>query len=134
MANEARNRKIADQIQRELSELIRLGIRDPRVGMVTITDVVVARDLSHAKVFFTSLGNEAQIESCLHGLTSAAGFLRAQLAKRMTIRVSPALSFAFDGSIDNGVKLSKLIAEAVADDARHPTERPAGNPTEHPTE
>ena len=114
-----RNRRIADQIQRELSELIRLGMRDPRVNLVTITDVEVSNDTSHAKVFFTTLGNEAQVLSCNHGLNSAAGFLRKQLASRLTIRVVPALTFEYDASIEHGVRLSKLIDDAVADDSKH---------------
>ena len=122
MSQEARNRKIADAIQRELSELIRLEMRDPRVTMVTLTDVEVARDNSHAKVFFTSLGNEAQVESCQHGLQSAAGFLRSQLAHRLTIRTVPQLHFEVDTSIERGVRLSRLIDDAVADDAKHPEE------------
>lgn len=115
-----RNRRIADQIQRELSELIRLELRDPRVRMVTLTDVEVAADNSHAKVFFTTLGNDAQIQSCAHGLERAAGFLRSQLAARLSIRTVPALHFEFDSSIDRGMKLSKLIDDAIADDAKHP--------------
>ena len=122
MSQEARNRKIADAIQRELSELIRLEMRDPRVTMVTLTDVEVARDNSHAKVFFTSLGTEAQVESCQHGLQSAAGFLRSQLAHRLTIRTVPQLHFEVDTSIEHGVRLSKLIDDAVAEDATHPEE------------
>jgi ribosome-binding factor A len=120
MSQEARNRKIADAIQRELSELIRLEMRDPRVSMVTLTDVEVARDNSHAKVFFTSMGSDAQIVSCQHGLQSAAGFLRSQLANRLTIRTVPQLHFELDNSIERGVRLSKLIDDAVADDAKHP--------------
>ena len=120
MANQTRNRRIADQIQRELSEVVRLELRDPRVGMVTLTDVELANDNSHAKVFFTLIGNEAQVESCGHGLNSAAGFLRKQLASRLTIRVVPVLSFVFDASIDRGMRLSKLIDDAVADDTKHP--------------
>ena len=119
MSQVARNRKIADAIQRELSELIRLEMRDPRVTMVTLTDVDVARDNAHAKVFFTSLGTEAQLESCQLGLQSAAGFLRSQLAHRLTIRTVPQLHFEIDRSIENGVRLSKLIDDAVADDAKH---------------
>ena len=119
MSQEARNRKIADAIQRELSELIRLELRDPRVTMVTLTDVEVARDNSHAKVFFTSLGNDAQLASCQHGLQSASGFLRSQLAHRLTIRTVPQLHFEIDVSIERGVRLSKLIDDAVADDAKH---------------
>jgi ribosome-binding factor A len=114
----SRNRRIADQIQRELSELIRLELRDPRVSMVTITDVEVANDNSHAKVFFTTIGSDAQIESCGHGLTRAAGFLRSQLASRLTIRTVPSLHFEYDASIERGMRLSKLIDDAVADDAK----------------
>ena len=119
MSTEARNRKIADAIQRELSEVIRLELRDPRVSMVTLTDVVVAQDNAHAKVFFTSLGTEAQVVSCQHGLQSACGFLRSQLARRLTIRTVPQLHFEIDVSIERGVRLSKLIDDAVADDAKH---------------
>jgi ribosome-binding factor A len=117
---QARNRRIADQVQRELSELIRLELRDPRVGLVTLTGVEVAADNSHAKVFFTTLGNDAQIQACEHGLNRASGFLRSQLASRLSIRTVPALHFSFDASIDRGVKLSKLIDDAIADDAKHP--------------
>jgi ribosome-binding factor A len=120
MSHETRNKKIADAIQRELSELIRLELRDPRVSMVTITAVDVARDTSHAKVYFTSLGTDAQIESCQHGLQSASGFLRSQLAGRLTIRTVPMLHFEVDMSIERGVRLSKLIDDAVADDTKHP--------------
>ena len=119
MSNETRNRKIADAIQRELSELIRLELRDPRVSMVTLTGVEVTRDNAHAKVFFTSLGTDEQIESCQHGLQSAAGFLRSQLANRLPIRTVPALHFAVDTSIERGVRLSKLIDDALADDSKH---------------
>lgn len=122
MSQEARNRKIADAIQRELSALIRLEMRDPRVTMVTLTDVEVARDNAHAKVFFTSLGTEAQIAACQQGLQSAAGFLRSLLANRLTIRTVPQLHFEIDVSIERGVRLSKLIDDAVADDAKHPEE------------
>lgn len=115
----ARNRRIADQIQRELSELIRLELRDPRVNMVTLTGVEVAPDNSHAKVFFTTLGSEAQVESCQHGLARAAGFLRSQLAGRLALRTVPALHFEYDASIDRGMKLSRLIDDAIADDARN---------------
>jgi ribosome-binding factor A len=122
MSQEARNRKIADAIQRELSELIRLELRDPRVTMVTLTDVEVARDNSHAKVFFTSMASAAQVEACREGLQSASGFLRSQLAHRLTIRTVPQLHFEIDTSVERGVRLSKLIDDAVADDAKHSPE------------
>lgn len=115
-----RNLKIADAIQRELADLIRLQMRDPRVTMVTLTGVEVARDNSHAKVFFTALGNDAQVAACQHGLQSAAGFLRSQLSQRLPIRIVPQLHFEIDTSIERGLRLAKLIDEAVGEDQQHP--------------
>ena len=110
----ARLARIADQIQRELSELIREELRDPRVRMVTLTGVELARDQSHAKVWFTTLGSREDAEACGEGLSRAAGFLRAGLAHRLTTRTVPELHFAYDDSIERGVRLSALIDEAVA--------------------
>src|SRR5919106_2632233 len=110
-----RPRRIAEQIQRELADLIRLELKDPRVPpLVTITDVEVSPDQSHAKVFFTLLGNEHQIADATEGLARAAGFLRTQLAQRMKLRTIPQLEFKYDASVERGVKLSRLIDEAVA--------------------
>ena len=105
--------RIADQIQREIAELVRTEVRDPRVGMVTFTGVELSRDQSHAKVFFTVLGGDPVIEEALRGLERAAGFLRSQLAHRLTIRKVPELHFAYDESVERGMRLSKLIDEAV---------------------
>ena len=108
----ARSARIADQIQRSLAELIRLEVRDPRVGLVTITGVELSRDHSHAKVFFTVLGGDSA--PALEGLTRAAGFLRSELSRQLTTRKVPELHFAFDDSVERGVRLSRLIDEAVA--------------------
>jgi len=108
----ARSARIADQIQRSLAELIRLEVRDPRVGLVTITGVELSRDHSHAKVFFTVLG--ADSAPALEGLSRAAGFLRSELSRQLTTRKVPELHFAFDDSVERGVRLSRLIDEAVA--------------------
>ena len=108
-----RSRRIAEQIQRELSEIIRLEMKDPRVGMITITDVEVTPDYEHAKVFFTRLGDAAANESAAHALGHASGFLRSELAHRMRLRIVPQLHFEYDVSVERGVRLSKLIDEAV---------------------
>jgi ribosome-binding factor A len=109
-----RTRRIAEQIQRELADLIRLELKDPRVPpLVTVTDVEVSPDQSHAKVFFTLLGDERQIADTTEGLTRAAGFLRTQLAQRMKLRTIPQLEFKYDASVERGIKLSRLIDEAV---------------------
>ena len=109
-----RTRRIAEQIQRELAELIRLELKDPRVsGLITITEVEVSPDQSHAKVFFTLLGDARQIEQSTVGLKRAAGFLRTQLGSRMKLRSVPQLDFRYDASVERGVKLTRLIDEAV---------------------
>lgn len=118
----SRPRRVAEQIQRELAELIQLEVKDPRVGMVTLTGVEVTADYAHAKVFFSLLGDQARIDAALKGLTSAAGFLRSQVAHRMKLRVMPMLHFVHDISIEQGARLDKLIADAVSEDARHPTD------------
>jgi ribosome-binding factor A len=109
----ARGARIADQIQRSLAELIRTEVRDPRVGMITLTGVELSRDQSHAKVFFTVLGPASAADEALEGLGRAAGFLRSQLAHELTTRKVPELHFAYDESVERGVRLSRLIDEAV---------------------
>lgn len=115
-----RARRVADQIQRELPELIRQEVKDPRVGMLTITEVEVNRDMEFAKVFFTTLGGQAEHDACLLGLQRASGFLRSQLSHRMQLRVVPKLTFVYDRSVEYGIKLTQLIESAVAEDAKHP--------------
>jgi ribosome-binding factor A len=112
-----RSRRIAEQIQRELSDVIRLELKDPRVGMVTITDVEVSQDYSHAKIFFTLLGDAGKIAETTTGLERAAGFLRSELAHRLKLRIVPQLQFKYDVSVEH---LSRLIDEAVATDAGRP--------------
>ena len=110
----ARRARIADQIQRELADLIRLEVRDPRVGLVTVTGVELSRDQSHAKVFITALGSASEASGALEGLRRAAGFLRTSLAHRLTTRTVPELSFSYDESIERGIRLTRLIDEAVS--------------------
>ena len=103
-----RPQKLGDLIQRELSELVSRELRDPRVGMLTITSVDVSPDLSHAKVFFTLLQKE-KLEDTLRGLKRSAGFLRSQLAKRIKLYTTPELRFVYDESVEGGDHLSRLI-------------------------
>jgi len=108
-----RSRRVADQIQRELAQLIRTEVKDPRVKLVTLTDVEVSVDLSHAKVFFTVLGDNAEAAACLEGLTHAASFLRSQLSHRLAMRYVPELHFVHDESVERGIRLTHLIEEAT---------------------
>jgi len=113
-----RSRRIAEQIQRELSDIIRVELKDPRVGMITLTDVEMTPDNAHAKVYFTVLGQQSRIDEAASGLQHAAGYLRSELAQRMKIRVVPQLHFEYDASVERGIRLSQLIDAAVADDAK----------------
>jgi len=114
MANQQRLRRVADQIQRELSGLLRAELRDPRVGMITLTGVEVSPDLAHAKIFFTTLGDSGALARTEAGLKGAARFLRSELGHRLKLRVTPELRFVYDASVERGVRLSRLIDDAVA--------------------
>jgi ribosome-binding factor A len=105
---QGRPQKLGDLIQRELSELLQRELRDPRVGMITITGVDVSPDFSHAKVFFTVLEKQ-RLEDASEGLRRAAGFLRSQLAKRIKLYTTPELRFEYDESVERGDRLSRLI-------------------------
>lgn len=114
MPNPQRLRRVADQIQRELSGLLRSELKDPRVGMVTLTGVEVSPDLAHAKIFFTVLGNADSLDQTASGLKRAAGFLRSQLGTRLKLRMIPELHFVHDASVERGIRLSQLIDAAVS--------------------
>lgn len=118
-----RSRRIAEQVQRELSDIIRLELKDPRVGMITITDVEVSVDNAYARVFFTLLGDVSRIENATAGLRHAAGYLRSQLARRLKLRTVPQLQFEYDSSVERGMRLSQLIDAAVADDGKRARRR-----------
>ncbi len=111
----SRTDRIAHEIQRELADLLRNEVKDPRIGMVTVTAVEVSRDHSHAKVYYTTLGeNSAELSD---GLKRAAGFLHSQLFHRLKLRVVPQLHFEYDTSVERGAHLSRLIDEAVGGDS-----------------
>lgn len=111
--------RVAEQIQRDLAEIIAYELKDPRVGMITITEVQVTPDYAHAKVFFTMLNdNKEAIQVTVAALSKAAGFIRAQLGKRLHIHTLPELHFVHDNSTARGMELSKLIDEANATRAK----------------
>ncbi|HEU4777904.1 MAG TPA: 30S ribosome-binding factor RbfA [Telluria sp.] len=111
----ARGLRVADQIQRDLSEIIAFELKDPRVGMITITEVQVTPDYAHAKVFFTMLKDSKEaVKNTVEGLSKAAGFMRGQLGKRLHIHTLPQLHFVHDNSTARGMELSILIDQANA--------------------
>ncbi|WP_372613594.1 30S ribosome-binding factor RbfA [Halomonas sp.] len=113
-----RTDRVAEQLQKELAVLIQREVKDPRLGMVTVSGVEVSRDLGYADVHVTLLGDDApeRIKENLKVLKQASGFLRSQIARRIKLRHVPELRFHYDESVVRGQRLSSLIDEAVASD------------------
>lgn len=104
--------RISEEIKKEISRIIREDVKDPRISpMVSILRVDVARDLRYAKIYVSVLGNEEEKTSTIEGLTRAAGFIRKELGRVLTIRYIPELSFVLDTSIEYSVDISKKIVE-----------------------
>jgi ribosome-binding factor A len=104
-----RSTRVADLIQEEISDILMRSIKDPRVGFVTITRVSVTDDCRSAKVYFSVMGAEEEIERSLDGLDSAKGFIRKELGKRIRLRYTPDLFFQFDPSIEYAIHIEKVI-------------------------
>ena len=117
-----RAQRVADQIQRELADLLAHDVKDPRVGRVTITEVEIGSDLAHATVYFTHLVGKEKAAEVIEALGRTTGFLRSALARRIDLYSVPQLHFAYDDSIESGMRLSTLIDAAVAEDKKHPSE------------
>lgn len=115
MAKEfSRSHRVAEQMQREIAQLLQFEVKDPRVGQVTITAVEVTGDMAHAKIFYSTSAADVKSQPKIQqGLEKVSGFLRTQLAKRMLLRTVPQLHFVYDASIDYGMKMTKLIDEAL---------------------
>lgn len=124
----SRTRRVAEQVQREMAQLVQQEIKDPRLGLVTISAVKLSKDMSHANVFFTVLDDNHPIEETLKVLEGAAGFLRHELAKRMQLRIVPHIHFKYDESISYGNELSALINKAL--DMENPDNRMDGSHTD----
>lgn len=110
MAFQRKNR-VADAIKEEVSDLLRRGLKDPRVGFVTVTDVEVSPDLRQAKVFYSVVGSEAERAATQKGLESATGFVQSRVGKRLRLRNTPLIEFRYDESLERGARIEKLLKE-----------------------
>ncbi|TDR82035.1 30S ribosome-binding factor RbfA [Paludibacterium purpuratum] len=117
----ARADRVADQIQRELAELLQKGLKDPRAGWITLTSVEVTRDYSLAKVYYTVMDAKTR-EVTAEALQHAAGYLRGELGRRLSIFTTPQLQFVYDESIERGVRMSRLIDEVAEQDRAKPAD------------
>jgi ribosome-binding factor A len=120
-----RSKRVAQQIQQALAELIRREVRDPRLGMLTLTEVRMSNDLSYATVYYSVLG--ADVQQAQEILDSAAPMLRGPLGRALGIRHSPELRFVQDELIEGGARLSALIQKAVRDDVARHVDEPGSN-------
>lgn len=127
--------RLNEQLKRELTALIQFEVRDPRIGMVTITDVEVSPDLYHARVYFTLLGDDDQRRTAAEGLRAAAGFLRTEIGRRMHIRRAPELHFTLDETLEHAARIEQLLREARGDARPADTgegDAPPGSPATGP--
>lgn len=107
----SRSHRVAEQMQREIAYLLQFEVKDPRVSRVTVTAVEVTGDMAHAKIFYNA---EEASEKVQQGLEKCTGFIRSQVAKSMLLRTVPQLHFVYDASLDNGMKMDRLINEALS--------------------
>jgi len=117
MADPARAAKMADRIKVIVAKTLERGVKDPRLGFVTITDVKVTGDLQHASIFYTVLGDEQERADSAAALKSATGMLRSEVGKNLTVRLTPSLEFIADGIPENAALIESLLTEAAARDA-----------------
>jgi ribosome-binding factor A len=126
MAGNARRERIEGEVQRVLSTLVAREVKDPRVGSVTITAVQLAPDLSVARVFFLPFAGRHEAEEVRAGLASAAGFLRGEVGRRLSLRHAPRLEFVIDHHLEAASHLTELIDRAIDEDrARAGPDAPA---------
>lgn len=111
-----RPNRLAETLKEEISQLIRVELKDPRIGFVTLTSVDVADDLSHAKVYVSVLGTEEEGNASLDALNRAAGFVRSEIGKRVRLRHVPSIVFKYDPSIQHGAHIAKLLKDVGVSD------------------
>ncbi|MBR3121539.1 30S ribosome-binding factor RbfA [Oceanobacillus profundus] len=108
---ELRANRIAEQMKKELSDILARKIKDPRVGFVTVTDVEVTGDLQQAKAFISVLGDEKQKQDTLLGLAKAKGFIRSEIGSRIRLRKTPELTFEFDEAFEYGNRIDSILKD-----------------------
>lgn len=116
MADEARQRKVADRIQQTVARLLERRIKDPRIGFCTITDVKVTGDLQHATIFYTVLGTQGECRRTQQALNSAKGLIRSEIGRALGIRLTPSIEFALDALPEQAASFEETLAKARAHD------------------
>jgi len=122
MAGGKRIARLNEQLKRELSELIRNDVRDPRVGLVTVTAVDTAADLGSARVYVRTPGTDAERQTTLEGLAAAAPFLRSTLGRMLKVRRVPELRFRFDESLERAQRIEQVLSEVIPPEEPEPSD------------
>jgi ribosome-binding factor A len=112
-----RAERVGEAIRAAIADMLLRDIKDPRIGMITLTTVELSDDLRHGKVFFSCIGDEAVRQRSLSGLRSAAGFIRGQLTRRLKLRYAPDLAFVFDPTLEGAERLAHVLKESGPKDA-----------------
>lgn len=111
-----RAERVGEQMKQEIMDIVNNKVKDPRVGFLTITDVELTNDLSHAKVYLTVLGSNKEIDNTFKALEKAKGFIKSELGSRMRLRIIPDLTFEYDKSIEYGNKIERMIQDLHKED------------------
>ncbi len=123
--------RVGELMREEIAGLMECGVKDPRLGFATVTEVRLSRDLCHARVFVSVLGSEKERDETLRALRSASGFIRRELGRRIRMRVTPELTFVWDPSMERGAHVAKLLKDA-RDSAESPgSDGPPGSDGAH---
>ncbi|MBL7565394.1 30S ribosome-binding factor RbfA [Staphylococcus saccharolyticus] len=109
--NNMRAERVGEQMKQEIMDIVNNKVKDPRVGFLTITDVELTNDLSHAKIFLTVLGSDKEVENTFKALEKATGFIKSELGSRMRLRIIPDLTFEYDESIEYGNKIERMLQD-----------------------
>lgn len=114
-----RTDRISQQVKKSIALILQREVKDPRIGMVTVSDVEVSRDLAYAKVYVTFLfDDDARIKQAMHGLSEASGYIRSLVGSAVKMRLTPELQFIYDTSLVEGRRLSEAVSHAIAEDER----------------
>lgn len=116
MAERRRIARLNEQLKRELTELLRHKVKDPRIGLLTVTGVRATTDLAHARVLVSVLGEAAERAATLEGLRAAAPFLRGELSRRLRLRRAPELHFQLDDTLEHATRIERLLEQVLPDD------------------
>lgn len=124
-----RSDRVAQELQKEIAVILQREVKDPRIGMVTVSDVEVSKDLAYAKIFVTFLfdHDEAAIEQGMKGLEKASPYIRSLVGKAMRLRIVPELRFIYDQSLVEGMRMSNLVSDVIRKDEERHVEDPELN-------